>query len=154
MKYKIGELEVEAVQWNGANDREIFFFLLDKNLGGIYINNESPKLKISHQGDEKGSASISDFVVVSDKELIIMKESTLNKIATKVKEPKFKVGDVVYSFKKIENRDGTKMCKIWKNKIKKHVKGEIYNLEHHLQNEYYESELFTLEEAIEKLKEL
>lgn len=125
MKYKIGELEVEAVQWNGDN-----IDLLAKNAkklrGATHFN-------------------YGDYLIITDSSTFILSEQDFNKIATKVKEPKFKVGDKVYLL-------GSKA--IWPVKVASITEGGWYRLDFDMDLQYEERELFTLEEAIQKLKEL
>lgn len=155
MKYKIGELKVEAVQWN-YNTSEILKFA---GLGSTSLVGVSSIFL--HIGDFETELEINDYLVkVSEDKFFSLPASQFEKIATKVKEPKFKVGDKVYRIKhdncagdieeyniefirfiisKISNKDGV---------INYNIEGggELIILK--------EDILFTLEEAIEKLKEL
>lgn len=72
--------------------------------------------------------------------------------AVKVKEPKFKVGDVVYWIN-IEEDNGFNCYKIEISSLEEDRYSYNYNAKY-LFDDIPESELFTLEEAIEKLKEL
>ena len=124
MKYKIGELEVEAVQWNGEN-----IDLLVKNTKHL-----------------KGTTHFNygDYLIKTDSSTFILSEQDFNKIATKVKGPKFKVGDKVYYF--IEDS-------ITKLVISQITEEGCYKVKFRSAI-YTENQFFTLEEAIEKLKEL
>ena len=151
MKYKIGELEVEAVQWNGDNKSEII--------------NTWPGLEegISVNEDLWGHYTLSilwvnnritygDYIVKSkDGRFFVLDNQDFNKIATKVKEPRFKVGDVVYYIGR-----GTKICKSRSDGTTTQSWPYIYRtVDKNKMVEYLnEDKLLTLEEAIEKLKEL
>ena len=74
-------------------------------------------------------------------------------MATKVKEPKFKVGDVAYYI--CQNSDeNLDYDKIKVESVHFHNDHHTYELTSDKFNRIHESDLFTLEEAIEKLKEL
>jgi hypothetical protein len=129
-KYKIGNLEVEAIQSKGNNFQEIH------NI----IENRSLFSSLSFEKDE--------WVIVSRQSVFVLSDEDFNNIAVKVKEPKFKVGDNVY------------ICgveRIYKIVISSVSKKEMYDQYWYTGEdsyEYLENELFTLEEAIERLKQL
>lgn len=144
MKYKIGNTEVEAVQWNSKNFGEIAELLLDVSEHNIKAKyNSEMNLYIGDQYIHKNK-----YIVISGESHFILSEQDFNNMATKVKEPKFKVGDKVYwPFNQ-------KFCpSICVRTITRIVDGCDYLVDN-LESIYTESELLTLEEAIEKLKEL
>lgn len=145
MKYKIGELEVEAVQWN-YNPEEILEFagngsnLLSGTASGLLCVGD---LEIMIEGN-------SYLVKVSEDKLFSLPASQFEKIATKVKEPKFKVGDKVY-FGIVKNNNCNIVCGLVSYiDIEDGIKN-LYTVDGYKINE---ENLFTLEEALEKLKEL
>jgi hypothetical protein len=129
-KYKIGNLEVEAIQSKGNNFQEIH------NI----IENCSLFSSLSFEKDE--------WVIVSRQSVFVLSDEDFNNIAVKVKEPKFKAGDKVYYCSEY----GIEVMQVKKQIIK--AAENIYILENEGETHYYEYELFTLEEAIERLKQL
>jgi hypothetical protein len=115
MKYKIGNVEVEAVREDGGNYR------VQTELGSVF------------------------WIIEQD----------FNNMATKIKEPKFKVGDTAYF---IECGGGDFHCssvQILSSEYSDELNGSYHFYTTRLDfDEVFESDLFTLEEAIEKLKEL
>lgn len=141
MKYKIGKVDVEAVQWNGNNFGEIVALLLkikEHNITTEY--NGSMHLYIGDNYIHR-----SQYIVISKESHFVISEQDFHLMATKVKEPKFKVGDKVYLL-------GSRA--IWLDKVTSITTKEWYILDSDDECEYEESELLTLKEAIEKLKEL
>jgi hypothetical protein len=148
MKYKIGNVEVEAVQWNGENNNEIINLVLENNPETIDYSSERDfednYLIISRESLRKEYfLKIGYYMVSAGNSLFTLSEQDFNNMATKVKEPKFKVGDKVYF-------EGEYFISV--NTIES-VDGYSYRLEG-CSGSLKESQLFTLEEAIEKLKEL
>ena len=151
MKYKIGNVEVEAVQWNGYL-KGIFDFISHRGF-------EAPSIKLAQGGtvvvnhtNLSGSlfVEIKDYLAISKKSIFALSEQDFNNMATKVKEPKFKVGDKVYNFAIDDEYHCFRLLK-----ISSIPSAHSYLMEDdNGQDVYYESDLFTLEEAIEKLKEL
>lgn len=153
MKYKIGDLEVEAVRWNGDTKLDVQEFLSDLGYYSAYINSNGDlaaeifydkKLQNVCNGNY---LKINDYLIKSKDSLFTLSEQDFNKIATKVEEPKFKVGDKVYSI------DGDKRRFIIESAYVERCEHQVF---YHLDDgcTLRELELFTLEEAIEKLKEL
>lgn len=133
MKYKIGNVEVEACQFKGIHFKEMFDFCKRHYRHRDFI--------LDLQGN--------DYMISSKGSLFILSEQDFNNMATKVKEPKFKVGDKVYYFEEDDiNLDFG--CVVISNI---HGEGE-YLVNTDTSTIYYEEELLTLEEAIEKLKDL
>jgi len=148
MKYKIGNTEVEAIQWNGDNAIEMRRFLPNKacevendyfldgiNFGTVNFNHNLCRIKLLPK----------EYLVKSKESIFPLSEQDFNNMATKVKEPKFKVGDKAYLLG---------LNSIWLDKVTSITVGGWYTLDSDEECRYEESELFTLEEIIEKLKEL
>lgn len=130
MKYKIGNVEVEAVQFDGYNLTEVNNFLY----GGAIDN-----------------CNKSDYIVKTEESLFTLSEQDFNNMVTKMKEPKFEVGDKVYWLS--EDCEGLSVDKVLIQKIiSDKNSGIIYDVgaKHTVKEKY----LLTLEEAIEKLEEL
>jgi len=130
MKYKIGNVEVEAYQFKGIHFKEMFDFCKRHHRHCDFI--------LDLQGN--------DYMISSKGSLFILSEQDFNNMATKVKEPKFKVGDKVY----ICGNHLISAATI--NSINKFADEYWYRVDGGY--EYSEEDLSTLEEAIEKLKEL
>lgn len=145
MKYRIGELEVEAAQWNDDIETILDF------VGFRILYTTGPYLLL-YFGELRIKLGTKDFLVkVSEDTFFSLPASQFEKIATKVKEPRFKVGHEVYWISK--DCDG---LSVDKTKVGEVVSdkdlGFCYDVGGlSLVKEKY---LLTLEEAIERLKEL
>lgn len=144
MKYKIGNQEIEAIQYNDKNSYSDLVKLLQLNhsliTSSIYsgwVRLETPDLDLVVRDNEY-------LVVVAPESTFVLSEQDFNNMVTKVKEPKFKIGDVAYI--------------VGRKSIRKDVIFSINKNGSYLlcskAGKYEESELFTLKEAIKELKEL
>jgi len=151
MKYKIGNVEVEAIQWKGDNFDEIaglLFKIEEHNITTKY--NGSMHLYISDDYIYR-----SQYIVVLKESHFVLSEQDFNNMATKVEEPKFKVGDKVYWRSTDTIRALPNICfDLFKIGFVNEEGGSIFSYNNDKYSHVRESELFTLEEAIEKLKEL
>lgn len=151
MKYKIGNVEVEAVQWKGNNFQEIANFMenkisyWDKDIESTHPYG-SLRIRLGHS---YSVIMIGQYIVNSNNSVFKLSEQDFNNMTTKVKEPKFRVGDAAY---KVDFQD------IYNININKYFISKVMpNDEYHigqLNIQIKENRLSTLEEAIEKLKEL
>lgn len=148
MKYKIGELEVEAVQWNRSNLQEF-----KKILNPIIEVDTALRYLMIYDGSETILLDEGDFLVKTEETMFMLSEDEFNKMATKVEEPKFKVGDVVYYFE-IDSEEDNRGIDFFRLTITNVSREGAYLTDTSDSTTYYKSELLTLEEAIEKLKEL
>jgi len=151
MKYKIGNVDVEAVQWNGENEFYKISEFLDTIKLGLYgiERDKKDNITIEDEGSQKVAfLEVSEYLVSSKTSLFKLSEQDFNNMATKVKEPKFKVGDKAYYLD--DEFDGVSFKNVV---IDHHCSYGFYRLKGYFSN-IDESYLFTLEEAIEKLKEL
>jgi len=152
MKYKIENVEVEAIQWKGGLDLNIITDFL-KELGfRMFCVERNRKFGTSLDVHANTLSHLSpitlmenDYLVKTKTSLFKLSEQDFNNMVTKVKEPKFKVGDKAYLL-------GSRA--IWLDKVTSITIKGWYILDSDDECEYEESELLTLEEAIEKLKEL
>lgn len=155
MKYKIGNVEVEAVQWK-YNPQEI----LDLAGEGSNALSGTSSILIA-SGCSQIDLKVNDYLVKTDASLFKLSEQDFRNMATKIKEPKFKVGDKAYNIE----RDSCSSDDTYVNNIKfiRHIVSKISSEDGFIYYfikgggdliRYKESALFTLEEAIEKLKEL
>ena len=103
MKYKIGELEVEAFQWKGDDLGQ--FKHLSPWLSGLGISIYREDYIVINGNIKNRYIEIhlreGDFLIMTHRSMFALSENEFNKIAVKVleqwqKEPKFKVGDKVY----------------------------------------------------------
>lgn len=175
MKYKIGDLEVDAVQWNGHNDNELKSIVSQHHSeDSIYFSERNYVNKyiiINIQTHQKNyRLNLTDYIIVTNSSIFTLSEREFNIMAVKIKEPepKFKVGDAVYLIDdymidiKIQKVTLTAILKQpSKSRHSKEIfyeaNGHFKVLNSHLLNNFEsiaESKLFTLEETIEKLKEL
>ena len=98
------------------------------------------------------SSEYKEWIVDTKTSSFCLSEQDFNNMATKVKEPKFKVGDIVYL--KDEGDDVFNLEKCVIEKVCEDGDFIHYHLEEWVFKTAEEHELITLEEAIEKLKEL
>lgn len=170
MKYKIGNEIVEAIQYlpgdkleritsfctsNNDNDdlvceiSDIQYFCIK---GIKFSSPESFRISFNYPGTtslktiSSFSLKFGDYLVKSTTSLFKLTEEEFNNMATKIKEPKFKVGDKVYLFAEKENSI----------EFSSYIVKEIRECGYYSTSGYIisESDSLGLEEAIEKLKEL
>ena len=150
MKYKIESQEVEAIQYTGKNFQEICKFMGDYSspIPSIESNGHYPNIELTIRlGSSVSDISIGHYIIISKNYVFNLSEQDFNNMVIKTKEPKFKVGDIVYYI----GIDGTKFdCDLVTISKVNETSYDLYDKHHHVT----EQELFTLEEAIEKLKQL
>lgn len=160
MKYKIGNVEAEAIQWNGDNDNDINKFVESINTRAekqdqvIFFASYGQRgllfRELSLKGCKINLTREAGFVVYTGSSLLFIMNQDFNNMATKVKEPKFNVGDIayyIYTTCKNLDCDKVKIIKVIDNGTQLYYESNYFS-------GIEEDKLFTLEEAIEKLKEL
>ena len=156
MKYKIGNVEVEAIQVKRANRCEISSFLrsyfvsIQKNDAYSDID---LKIEIrTHNAILK--PNFTDWLIITGDSLACLSEQDFNNMATKVKEPKFKVGDKAYYLDVDDAKFDCNALTVQSVEFNTLEEIFVYHFDHDTYDFAYQPDLFTLEEAIEKLKDL